>query len=238
MMQAALNLAGFGFVALFCAVACGQASVDSALNDYNKQKAEIIKPVLVAFDAEIKAAQEKGDEVKVKQLSIEKETFLRREEPSQKLALNDAIREYQKRDVDSEGVSSSVQQSKLMKENVDWLDKNLSRRQIKLEFKVHDVKRGEKGYYYVYFGACETPLGGFVELRNPEYYAVKMSEKQAEDIGIDHRLVISGTPEVGTFDLSDAKFPVFFIDDSFDFRKSDIRFGIFMKDPSVKLIEK
>ncbi|MFN9249252.1 MAG: hypothetical protein ACK6DS_19505, partial [Planctomycetota bacterium] len=227
-MRAALYLAGFGCVALFCAVACGQASVDSALNEYNKKKAEIVKPVLDAYDAEIKAAQEKGDEVKAKQISIEKEAFIRREEPSQKLALNDAIREYQKRDVDSEGVSSSVQQSKLMKENFDWLDKNLSRRQIKLEFKVHDVKRGEKGYYYVYFGACETPLGGFVELRNPEYYAVKMSEKQAQDVGIDHRLVVSGTPEVGTFELSEVNFPVFFIDEGVEYRNSRLSFGIYM----------
>lgn len=127
-MQAVLNLAGFGFVALFCAVACGQAGVDSALNEYNKKKAEIIQPVLEAYDAEIKAAQEKGDEVKGKQITVEKEAFIRREEPNQKLALNEAIREYQKRDVDSKGLSSSVQRSKLLDENIDWLEKNLSRR--------------------------------------------------------------------------------------------------------------
>jgi hypothetical protein len=100
------------------------------------------------------------------------------------------------------------------------------------------VKRGEKGYYYVYFGACETPLGGFVELRNPEYYAVKMSEKQAQDVGIDHRLVVSGTPEVGTFELSEANFPVFFVDEGVEYRNSRLSFGIYMKDPTVKLIEK
>jgi hypothetical protein len=221
-----------------CSCGWAQASLESALNEYNKKKAELLKPVLEAFDAEIKAAQEKGDEVKVKQITVEKEAFIRQEEPIQKLALNDAIREYQKRAVDGKGLSSSVQRSKILGENIDWLEKNLSRRQVKLEFKVHDVKRAKNGYYDVYFGACETPLGGFVELRGPQYYRVKMSERQAEEIGLDHRLLVSGTPEVGRIDLSEADFPIFFVDENVSFGDTGLRLAIFMKDPTVKIVER
>jgi len=237
-MRAALNLAGFGCVALFCAVTCGQAAVDSALSEYNKKKAELIRPVLEAFDAEIKAARDKGEEVKAKQLSVEKEAFIRQEEPSQKLTLNDAIREYQKRAVDSQDLSSSVQRSKLLNENIDWLDKNLSRRQIKLEFKVGDVQEAGNGFYDLYFGECVTDLGGFVDLRKPQFYRVKMSAKQAEEIGIDHRLIASGTPEVGRLRVGSTSFPVFFVDQKVYFDDPDVKLSIFMKDPTVKLIEK
>lgn len=237
-MRLGKTITCFFAVALLCSASFGQASIDIAMNEYNKKKAELIKPVLEAFDAEIKAAREKGDEVKAKQLSVEREAFIRQEEPSQKLALNDAIREYQKRAVDLQDLSSSVQRSKLLNENIEWLEKNLSRRQIKLEFRVGDVQEAGNGYYDVYFGECDTNLGGFVELRKPNYYRVKLSEKQAQEIGMDHRLLVSGIPEVGRVNPYENPFPVFFIDQNVTFEDTSNRLGVFMKDPAVKLIEK
>jgi hypothetical protein len=240
-MRCFLSLVFLGLVLSNPNLGFGQSAVDRALDEYDKEKAALIERVVDAFDFDIAAAKEKGDLVKAKTLEAEKEAFLKQETPPGKVGLAEAIEEYERRLKKVSELDSNVQRLKMIEESRAWLKANLSKKPVKLVFTIRDVSQSGSDYYTVYVDECETKFESPVELRAPGAFTLKMSAREAEKIGPDYRVTVTGKLEAESIMALMARVPVFYIDEPFSrtnaLDTSD-KFTIFMKDPVVKLLKK